>query len=165
MLIEASKLNVGSNFSFIFGDIYDLQDIGDESFDLTCCWQTLSWLEHPEAALNELIRITRTGGRLYLSSLFNYNHDVDIYAKVYDWTRDSTKQGHYAVYNTYSMRTINQWLNGSVRSVELNVFDIDIDLPVKTRGLGTYTLQLNEGRRLQITAGILLNWGILKIIK
>lgn len=165
LLAEARNVNPGNNLCFKIGNIYELSFVNNEVFDLTCCWQTLSWLEYPERALKELVRITKTGGRLYLSALFNHEHDVDIYSKVYDWTRDSTKQGHYVVYNTYSMRTIKQWLNGLVSSVELNVFDIDIDLHAKTRGLGTYTLQLKEGRRLQVSAGMLLNWGILKIIK
>lgn len=165
LLAEARALNSGSNFCFKIGNIYELDSVNDEVFDLTCCWQTLSWLEHPEIALKELVRITKPGGRLYLSSLFNLDHDVDIYSKVYDWTRDSTKHGHYAFYNTYSMRTINQWLKELVSNIDLYVFDIDIDLPDKPRGLGTYTLNLQDGKRLQISAGMLLNWGILKITK
>jgi len=165
LLAEARDLNPESNFCFKIGNIYELDSVNNEAFDLTCCWQTLSFLEHPEIALKELVRITKPGGRLYLSSLFNLDHDVDIYSKVYDWTRDSTKQGHYIFYNTYSMKAINEWLKGLVSDVDLNVFDIDIDLPDKLKGLGTYTVKLEDGRRLQISAGMLLNWGILKIIK
>ena len=165
LLAGARDLNSGSNFCFKIGNIYELDFVNDEVFDLTCCWQTLSWLGHPEKALKELVRITRPGGRLYLSSLFNHAHDADIYSKVYDWTRDSTKQGHYASYNTYSMKTIYKWLKGLVRDVNLYRFDIDIDLPDKLRGLGTYTVKQEDGKRLQISAGMLLNWGILKIIK
>jgi len=165
LLSEATQLNPGKNFSFKIGDIYDLSNIGDNVFDLTCCWQTLSWLEDPQSALRELIRITRPCGRIYLSSLFNYSHDVDIYSKVYDWTRDSTKQGHYSCYNTYSKKSIDKWLKGLASNVKLFNFNIDIDLPDKLRGLGTYTLKLEDGKRLQISAGMLLSWGILKIIK
>ena len=100
-----------------------------------------------------------------MSSLFNHDHDVDIYSKVIDWTRESTKQGHYSYYNTYCMRTIDEWLKGIVSNVELYIFDIDIDLPEKLKGIGTYTVKLKDGKRLQISAGMLLNWGILKIIK
>ncbi len=165
LLLEASKLNTGSNFSFKIDCIHNLQDINDDTFDLSCCWQTLSWLENPKEALRELVRITKPGGRLFLSSLFNHDHDVDIYSKVIDWTRESTKQGHYSYYNTYCMRTIDEWLKGIVSNVELYIFDIDIDLPEKLKGIGTYTVKLKDGKRLQISAGMLLNWGILKIIK
>jgi len=165
LLSEAAQLNPGKNFCFAIGDIYNLKNIKDGAFDLICCWQTLSWLENPKQALEELVRITRPGGRLYLSSLFNHDHDVDIYSKVYDWTRDSTNQGYYSCYNTYSMKSINGWLRGLASDIKLFNFDIDIDLPDKLRGLGTYTVKLKQGKRLQISAGMLLNWGILKIIK
>lgn len=164
-LSDAANLNTGSNFHFIMDDVYDLKEVRDNTFDLTCCWQTLSWLENPEKALHQLVRITKQGGRIYLSSLFNDFHEVDIYSKVLDWTRDSTQQGHYAVYNTYSMRTLRTWIGSKVNSIELYKFDIDIDLLEKVKGLGTYTVKSADGKRLQISAGMLLNWGILKIIK
>ena len=165
LLSDASNLNIGNNFHFIKNNIYDISEVQDNTFNLTCCWQTLSWLENPEKALHELIRITKQGGRIYLSSLFNDFHEVDIYSKVLDWTRDSTQQGHYAVYNTYSMRTLRTWIGSKTHSVELYKFNIDIDLSEKVKGLGTYTVKSADGKRMQISAGMLLNWGILKIIK
>jgi len=164
-LSDAANLNEGRNFRFVLGNIYDLKEIPDDSFDLTCCWQTLSWLEQPEKALQELVRITKRGGRIYASSLFNAVHDVDIFSRVLDWTRDSTRQGHYAMYNTYSMKTVRSWIQDRVDHVELFDFELDVDLTERARGLGTYTVKAACGKRLQISAGILLNWGVLKIIK
>ena len=38
-------------------------------------------------------------------------------------------------------------------------FDIDIDLPKpKSKGMATYTEMLKNGRRIQISSGILMNW-------
>jgi len=164
-LEDAKNVCVGNNFTFKVGNIYDLKEIVDNSFDLTCCWQTLSWLENPELALHELIRITRHNGRIYLSSLFNDFHEVDVYSKVFDWTRESTNRGNYVVYNTYCLRTIQKWIGNLVRHIEFYKFDIDVDLLEKKKGLGTYTIMTVDGKRLQVSGGILLNWGILKIIK
>lgn len=165
MLKDAARICPGSEFKVSEGDIYDLKGVANGAFDLTLCWQTLSWLEHPQDALRELLRITKPGGRLYLSSLFNLHHDVDIYNKVYDWTRESAKTGHYVCYNVYSMRTVRQWLEAGTARAQVIPFEIDLDLPCNSRGLGTYTAALADGRRLQFSAGMLMNWGVLKIVR
>jgi ubiquinone/menaquinone biosynthesis C-methylase UbiE len=165
LLDQARKLNKDDNFFFVQEDIYNLKSLPGDYFDLTCCWQTFFCLEHPQKALSELLRITRKGGRIYLSSLFNRNCDVDVYSKIFDWTRDSCTDGHYYMYNTYSLFTMNNWLKGKADEVKLYDFEIDVDLNERPRGLGTYTIKLENGCRLQIPAGMLLNWGILKIVK
>ncbi len=71
------------------GDINDLT-LESDRFDLVICWQTLSWLDRPEKALHELVRICKPGGTVLAYSLFNLNHDVDIYSKVIDHTRSSS---------------------------------------------------------------------------
>src|SRR5687768_8176198 len=64
----AKQINSTQQCSFLNDTIYDLSKLADDSFDFVFCWQTLSWLDEPEKALNELIRITKPGGCLYLSS-------------------------------------------------------------------------------------------------
>ena len=76
----------------LLGDIYRLP-LESNTCDLVICWQTLSWLDEAERALRELIRICKPGGRIYASSLFNANHDVDVYSTVRDHTRASSAHG------------------------------------------------------------------------
>ena len=52
-----------------------------------------------------------------------------------------------------------------VSDLQLHEFNIPIDLHNASRGLGTYAALMNDGKRLQMSAGMLLNWGILEIIK
>jgi ubiquinone/menaquinone biosynthesis C-methylase UbiE len=144
------------------GDIYDLK-LESNSFDLVICWQTLSWIENPQAALCELVRICKTGGHIFASSLFNMSHDVDIYSKVEDHTRPSSALGLRYVYNTYSVASIKKWVGHLVSDVHVHEFDISIDLSPAGSGLGTYTVRLESGKRLQLSAGMLLNWGILEL--
>jgi ubiquinone/menaquinone biosynthesis C-methylase UbiE len=148
----------------IVGDIYNLK-LDRETFDLVICWQTLSWLDDPEAALRELIRICKPGGRIYASSLFNIAHDVDVYSKVQDHTRPSSDQGLTYAYNTYCLASIRRWVDELVGDVRVHEFSIPIDLAESGRGLGTYTAKLDDGRRLQLSAGMLLNWGVLELTK
>lgn len=166
ILSIAKKVNKDNNFHYAKSNIYKME-IEDNLFDYTFCWQTLSWLDDPEKALLELVRITRTGGKIYISSLFNIDHDVDIYAKLYDNTREAGKQGIGVNYNTYSYKTVQKWVYGKIENITAHKFEIGIDLPRPTAGgVGTYTQQVKEtGERLQISAGLLMNWGIIEIIK
>jgi ubiquinone/menaquinone biosynthesis C-methylase UbiE len=159
----AKKVNLGNDrMSFYVDNIYLLEKIGD-SFDLTFCWQTLSWLEDPKLALEKLIGITKKGGHIYLSSLFNVNHDVDIYSKVLDLTRESGQKQIFLNYNTYSEKTIRSWIGDKVSSIEFMEFSPQIDIEYDERGLGTHTVKTGNKKRLQISGGILMNWYILKI--
>jgi ubiquinone/menaquinone biosynthesis C-methylase UbiE len=148
----------------LVGNIYDLP-LESDGFDLVICWQTLSWLGEPERALRELIRICKPDGRIYASSLFNANHDVDVYSTVQDHTRASAAQGLTYTYNTYAVSSVRRWVDGLVSELEVHEFSIPVDLHHAGKGLGTYTVTLQNGSRLQISAGMLLNWGILEIRK
>lgn len=166
ILSIAKEVNKENNFHYGLSSIYQME-VADNVFDYTFCWQTLSWIDEPQKALLELIRITKGGGKIYLSSLFNIDHDVDIYSKVYDNTREAGEQGIGASYNTYSYNTVCKWLYGKIENIIIHKFEIDIDLPKsETKGVGTYTQQIKEtGERLQISAGLLMNWGIVEITK
>jgi len=148
----------------LVADIYDLP-LESAQFDLVICWQTLSWLDQPERALRELIRICQPAGRIYASSLFNADHDVDVYSTVRDHTRASAAHGLSYTYNTYAINSVRRWVEGLVSDVQLHPFSIPVDLTYEGRGLGTYTVILRDGRRLQLSAGMLLNWGILELRK
>jgi ubiquinone/menaquinone biosynthesis C-methylase UbiE len=84
----AKDLNKQSNFNFEIGNLYDLTHHEDNSFDYVFCWQTLSWVDEPQKALLELVRILKPGGKLYLSALFNLDYDVDIYSKIYNHSEE-----------------------------------------------------------------------------
>ena len=121
-------------------------------------------LDEPEKALNELIRITKPGGKIYASSLFNIHHDVDIFAKLLDHTRPNGELGLAFSYNTYSKKTVSKWLDKKVKSFQLHEFIPEIDFTFEGKGIGTYTVNSDKGR-LQISAGYLMNWSVLEIEK
>ena len=164
--IESSKKinrRFSDRFFFSQGDIYNL-DFLDNHFDIVFCWQTLSWLDNPQQALNELVRVVKSGGKIYLSSLFNLNHDVDIYSKVYDYTRESGKNGIAMNYNTYSQYTVNKWLEGRVENFKIHQFSTSVPFDYDGKGIGTFTKNCQD-EFLQMSAGMLMNWGVLDIEK
>lgn len=155
----ARRAMEGRRFEARIGDIYALP-LEPEAVDLAICWQTLSWIDAPAAAVSELVRIIRPGGTVLASSLFNIDADVDIHARMVDRTRQATYD-----YHTYSLASVTEWLAESKCRFDVIPFTIGIDLPRTGRGLGTYTETLANGRRLEISAGLLMNWGVLRIVK
>lgn len=162
----AKDICIGDNFNFLVGDITNLP-YKDNEFDGIFCWMTLAWVDSAimENILNEITRVLKKGQRAYLSSLFNLDADVDIISKIYDYTKASAKEGLFLNYNTYCKQTIAKILDGKVSNFEIIKFSPDIDIKYDGRGIGTYTKQLADGERLQISAGLLMNWGILVIEK
>jgi ubiquinone/menaquinone biosynthesis C-methylase UbiE len=161
-LAEKSTKHIDAKY--IVGDIYDLP-LQKNTYDIVICWQTLSWLDKPDVALKQLVRICKPGGRIYASSLFNFDADVDIYSKVVDHTRVSSSDGITVEYNTYSIHSLNTWVSDMITEMQVHKFTIPIDLKYNGRGLGTSTIKLENGERIQTSAGMLLNWGVLEIVK
>ena len=160
----ARELNGPEGCTYVADDIHTLTQLPDASFDLVCCWQTLSWIPDPQRAVEQLMRIAAPGGTVYASSLFDMEHDVDIRAQLRDRTRASGTQGHWYDYNTFAGATVKEWLKGSGAQYNLHPFQIGIDLPRTGKGLGTYTLNTDKGR-IQVSGGLLLNWAVLEIMK
>lgn len=148
----------------VISNIYQLS-VAEEQYDLVVCWQTLSWLDKPQEALNELVRVCKTGGRIFASSLFNLDWDVDIYAKVVDHTRLSSAAGMVMSYNTYSLRSVGKWLKDRVSEFRVHKFKIATDLLYNGKGMGTSTMKIADGSRVQVSGGLLMNWGILEVTK
>jgi len=44
-------------------------------------------------------------------------------------------------------------------------FDMPLDLERQGRGLGTFTVRLADGKRLQVSGGMFMNLGILELTK
>jgi hypothetical protein len=87
-----------------------------------------------------------------------------LYSKVYDYTRDRGRNKISLNYNTYSQYTINEWLKGKAENFKIHPFKTNIEFDYKGKGLGTFTKKC-EAEMIQISAGMLMNWGILEIKK
>lgn len=154
----AKKINENlKNVQYIVEDFLNTS-IPSESVDIVFCMQTLLAVSRPKAFLYKILDILKPGGYFILSSLFNINHDVDLYIKV----KDNTRKGNIKLnYNTFSKITISRWLKNKVNFFDITPFHMPDDLKEVPKGLGSYTLKLEEGSRLTISGGMLMNWGFL----
>lgn len=133
--------------------------IPNEVSDLTISMHSpLTTMSAGKKFLYKLLDITKKGGYFILSSLFNLEHDVDLYCKFIDHTR---KGGFKLSYNTYSKITIDKWLKDKVEFYRIIPFEMPAPLEKMTRGIGSYTLELKDGRFLTISGGMLMQWGFL----
>ena len=153
-----------SNVNFEPGDIYALaEQFGENSFDLSVCKQTLSWLPSYERPVAELMAVSRRA--VFISSLF-YDGRIDFETRVREYTIDAGRDGYNAFYNVYSFPLFREFcLERGAKDVVGFDFNIGIDLPrpANPDRMGTYTVRLESGERLQISGALLMPWKIVRI--
>jgi len=165
-LIDEARTHFADNPNVTFeaGDIYALADqFGKKSFDLSVCKQTLSWLPSYEKPVEELMSVTRRA--IFISSLF-YDGRIDFETRVREYTTDAGRDGYNAFYNVYSFPVFREFcLQRGAKDVVGFNFNIDIDLPrpANPDRMGTYTVRLQSGERLQISGALLMPWKIVRI--
>lgn len=147
----------GLDVTLIEGDFLRLREtFTGRHFNLVLSIQNLSWIPGYEAALEQLLAVTK--GWLVVTSLFT-DFYVDARVEIRDYTWSADCQGPF-YYNVYSLARFRQFCEDrGCREFVSRDFEIDIDLPrPASGGLGTYTERLADGRRLQFTGPILQPW-------
>lgn len=168
----AKEINKGDKFDFTQGSIFELP-FDDNSFDMVFCWQLLLIfnLNDLKKAIYEMLRVLKPNGKFYASSLFNFEHNVDISSSFYDNTLNYEANQQAISYNTYSIQTMNKILENKAKFHKIHEFIPQIDFlrDKMGGGIGTYTQKIlqDDGivKRIQISGGMLMSWGILEIKK
>jgi ubiquinone/menaquinone biosynthesis C-methylase UbiE len=156
LFFNTEKVN---NCALEYGDLYNLDLIKHANkFEGIISYQTLSWLPEYESALNEIIKLNPNW--ISLTSLF-YDGLVDCKIEIQEFLnpheRNSSK---IAFYNIYSLPRIENFLfEKGYKIFKYCPFEINIDLPKpKHTHMQTYTKTLIDGKRLQISGPLLMNW-------
>ena len=160
---EARKLSMGKkNISFELGDAYDLPSKYAKEFDISLNWKTISWLPYYDRLLKSLVSVTKR--HIFLSSLF-YDGDIDFQTKVQEFNKEAGKEGFNAFYNVYSLPRFKKFIYSlGAKNIEAYDFEIGVDVPKPPIDqMGTYTLRLENGRRLQISGAVVMFWKVIRI--
>ena len=141
-----------------YGDLYNIDKSNINAYNGIVSYQTLSWLPEYKIPLKKIA--TLNPDWIAISSLF-YNGEVDLRIEIKDYSRPGNsnpyKEGFYNIYPLPHVKNYFKKLGYS--KFEYLRFDIDIDLPKpQSKGMATYTEMLKNGRRIQISGGILMNW-------
>ena len=161
LINEAKKISINkNNLHFKVQNIYKLTE--KNFYDISINWKTISWLPYYEKLLKILFKVTKK--HIFLSSLF-YDGDIDFEIKVREYKSDVGKSGDFIFYNVYSLPKFKRFLK-SLGAKKIHVYDFDIrkDIPkTKNDRMGTHTITLKNGKKLQISGAIVMNWKIIRI--
>jgi hypothetical protein len=128
--------------------------------------QTLSWLPEYETFLPQLLEMAKTGGVVFISSLFS-DFLVNVYIKITQYKEGDFGNGEGPYfYNVYCLDRFREHCVGLGSSqVVVADFEIDEDLPFpNTRQMDTYTRKLEDGRRLQFSGSLLMPWKLVAVL-
>ena len=164
-LVEESKKlwKDYDNIKFMVLDAFNLSKSFNKEFDVCINWKTLSWLPYYEELMNEMVKATKK--HIFVSSLFyEGNIDSEIKIREYDLKGDKNDFNAY-YYNVYSYPKFERYCYSlGVRNVEPYDFQIGIDLPKPADNrMGTYTVKLEDGKKLQISGVVMMLWKIIRI--
>jgi len=163
LIDEAKKLcSEKENVSFEVDDLYNISEKYPKLFDITINWKTISWLPYYDECIKSLFAVTKK--HIFLSSLF-YDGDIDFEIKVREYKKEKSKKGFNQFYNVYSYPRFEKFLYElGAKSVKSYNFEIGIDIPKSSIDhMGTYTMTLDTGKRIQISGPILMLWKIIQI--
>ena len=105
-----------------------------------------------------------TKDHIFLSSLF-YEGDIDFEIKVREFKKESGSDGFNGYYNVYSLPQFKKFVY-SLGAKDIEVFDFDIDIDIAQPPIdqmGTYTVKLQNSKKLQISGAVVMNWKIIRI--
>ena len=163
LIEEAKKINASApNAQFLVGDIYRLKKTHPKKFDIAMCWKTLSWISHYEEAMRGIVAATKS--HIFTNSLF-YDGDIDYEIKVREYTKEAGKDDFNVYFNIYSLPRFKRFVQelGAKKITEYD-FEIGIDLPRSNINyMGTYTIKLESGKRMQMSGAVPMPWKILHI--
>jgi ubiquinone/menaquinone biosynthesis C-methylase UbiE len=160
LIEQAKELTKGMDrVQFEVQDLYRLPKSYTKAFDIAICWKTLSWLPSYEEAMRVLMDMARA--HIFVSSLF-YDGDIEFEIKVRQYVKEQDS-AHF--YNIYSLPRFDRFVRSlGAKKVEAVNFEIGIDLP---RGdinhMGTYTIPLKNGGRMQMSGALAMSWKIIHI--
>lgn len=144
------------------------KDFGPKCFDVSLTILTLSWLDDYELAVEQLLAVTKK--RLFILSLFS-DSALDAFIRVVDRMKGPEKhlagphEGLDGRYNIYSLPRFREFLKQrGAKEIVAEPYEIDIDLPQPDhKGMGTWTERMADGRRLQLSGPLWMQWWFVAI--
>jgi SAM-dependent methyltransferase len=146
-LIRRAKKEV-PNSAFFIADIFSGSNLPREKFDAIFLLGVHPIFDDYKPWLNNLLKLTKTNGRIYVFGIFN-PENTDVLVKV-RYSNDGNKPWQ-AGWNVFSKKTIGSYLEKIKARYKFYDFTISIDLPRhKDDPLRSWTFKLQNGQRALI---------------
>lgn len=150
--------DVKSHVKLMKGDWYNLDKSFIGKYEGVISLQSLSWLEDWKIPVEKICELNPKW--MAFSSLF-YEGKINYQIRLTDYELKGKNVPYQETYyNIYSIPLVRDFLaEKGYKKFVFEPFEIDIDIP-KPASLdaGTYTVKTEEGKRLQISAAMLMPW-------
>lgn len=145
----------GNNVTLTQDDWFNLRKEHVNRYQGIVSLQTLMMFKEHESPINKMLDLEPDW--IAINSLF-FDGDIETSTLIKDYTYDTPKEYYYSTFSIFRIRSLCAQ-RGYNHFISVP-FTIDIDLPKKDNwgGMGTYTEQLQDGRNLQISGPLLMNW-------
>ncbi|CCQ60388.1 class I SAM-dependent methyltransferase [Crocosphaera watsonii] len=152
------------NVQLLASSIEEIEKQWSNQFDIVIHGMRLLHFENWKAHIQAAVKATKKGGHIIISSLFN-DFDVDLLTLICDYNIPACCEGYCLQYNTFSTAEVTRYCHSlDLKDISFTPFEISFDIPRKNNGVGSYTVRTKEGKRLTISAGLLMQWQILHIV-
>lgn len=155
MLGEHSKYG---NCEFCIGDWFNVDCKWVNAFDGVISFQSVLMFPDYREALSKLVALQPDW--IAFSSLF-YEGDIEYVNMFRNYYRPTNgKEYTECYYNIHSTIRCKEFMKelGYINFVYMP-FEIDIDIPRgESRDIGTYTVKTEDGKRIQISGGMMMPW-------
>ena len=93
-------------------------------------------------------------------SLLGFEGLIDYNIRLFDYTKNKQHGCSEVFYNVYSIPKMKEVFSGlGYSKFDYRDFEMDIDLPQTNKmGRGTYTVKTEQGKRIQISGGMMMPW-------
>ncbi|KKU07747.1 MAG: hypothetical protein UX10_C0006G0018 [Candidatus Magasanikbacteria bacterium GW2011_GWA2_45_39] len=163
LIAEAKKLyGQEKNICFEVGDVENIPVQHHKAFDVAVSRATISWIPYYESFMKALVESAKK--YIFVSSLF-YEGDIDFITQVREFQKEGGRNGFSEYRNVYSLPRFKEYLFSlGAKNIEVYDFEIGIDIPKGPIDiLGTYTVKMENGKRIQISGAVLMNWKWIRI--
>jgi SAM-dependent methyltransferase len=152
-LIVQARAQETPDLTFHVANFLDLPYLG--FVDGVVLLQVLSWIEDYCVPLSQITHKLKPHWIAFSTLCYDGNIDCQI-------TVNEIFRPRWSFYNIYSLPRMNVWMKETcgydLVKAEPFVIDIDLEKPANPDLMGTYTLQLQSGGRLQCSGPLHLPW-------
>lgn len=139
------------------GDFFKIDKNGFGKIDGIISLQTFNILPDYKGIVHCMCEFTP---KWIAFSTLGFEGLIDYNIKLFDYTKSKDGECSEVFYNIYSLPRMKEYFAGlGYTKFEYAKFEMDIDLPQKNKmGRGTYTVKTEDGKRIQISGGMMMPW-------
>jgi len=151
-----------SDVQFHHRDLFEVE----ETFDVVLSSLVLLLFQDVEPPLRKMLSLTRSGGYLLGTGLFN-EHDIEVHVEYRDFSSPETADDWRTDYNRHPRSTIREQFGDQIQSIQFEDMPFDVELEKDPNNpIRVWTIEDADGNHILTNgAGQILNQTLMTIRK